>query len=75
MIPEIAADCPSFKLIEFNPRRRMRGARAARVQVADDGDWVWMDERDLRKNVELFGPHQGLLDAQAAYKRAGLVGR
>ena len=35
-----------FKFIEFNPRRAMRGANAARVEVTDgDGsDWLWMNK-------------------------------
>lgn len=35
---DLASDCPEFKFIEFNPRRKSRGAEAARV--AADGDWI-----------------------------------
>jgi hypothetical protein len=63
---ELASDCPEFKLLEFNPRRRMRGAEAARVEV--DGDWLWMSERDLKLNIETFGPHPELLKALEGYQ-------
>ncbi len=59
-----------FKFIEFNPRRAMRGADAARVEVTDadsEPEWMWMNKRDLSKNIKLFGKHPELLKAQAAY--------
>jgi len=30
---------------------------------------VWMSQTDIRKNIEEFGPQQGLLDAQEAYRK------
>lgn len=58
-----------FKFIEFNPRRAMRGADAARVEVTDAGEpqWLWMNKRDLSENIKLFGEHPELLKAKLAY--------
>lgn len=59
-----------FSLSEFNHVRYGRGADAARVDITeDDGEqhWLWMSKQDIRKNVMLFGPHIGLLDAASAY--------
>ena len=58
-----------FRFIEFNDRRRMRGAEAARVSVIEDGieDWIWMSKRDVSMNIKTFGPHPELVKAQLAY--------
>ena len=59
-----------FKFIEFNPRRAMRGADAARVEVTEatgESEWMWMSKRDLSKNIKLFGEHPELLKAKSAY--------
>ncbi|MEY8710495.1 hypothetical protein ABDM77_07390 [Mangrovibacter phragmitis] len=59
-----------FRLSEFNTTRYSRGADAARVDITeDDGDqhWLWMSPRDIEKNVMLFGPHLGFLQAAARY--------
>lgn len=60
-----------FRFIEFNPRRELRGAKAARVAVIEDGeeDWLWMDKRDIKLNIKEFGPHVELLKAQLAYSK------
>lgn len=65
---QLADDCPPFLLVEFNPRRKSRGADAARVQVDDDGDWLWMSKSDLKMNITDFGPHPELLKALEHYK-------
>lgn len=60
-----------FKLQRFNPRRAMRSAPAAEVLVSVDGedtDLLWMDLRDIKRNIKEFGPHPGLLDAKEAYR-------
>lgn len=62
-----------FRLIEFNVRRRMRGANAARVEVYEDDndkDFVllWMSEKDIRANMREFGPSPELDKALAAYR-------
>ena len=60
----------NFRLMEFNSVRLGRGADAAKVGIVqDDGerDWLWMSKQDIKKNVMLFGPHLGLLQAAAAY--------
>lgn len=61
-----------FVLDEYNARRNMRGAEAARVFVSyDDGktwDWLWMSKKDIRKNIMEFGRHEELLKALDAYK-------
>lgn len=63
-----------FRFVEFNPRRALRGAEAARVAVIEDGqeDWLWMSKRDISKNIKQFGPHLELLKAQLAYVNGGL---
>jgi hypothetical protein len=64
-----------FRFVEFNPRRAMRGADAARVAVIEDGgdeDWLWMSVRDIAKNIKQFGPHQELLKARLAYHNGGM---
>lgn len=60
----------NFRLAEFNQVRYGRGADAARVDITeDDGSehWLWMSKQDIKKNVMLFGPHLGLLQAAASY--------
>lgn len=59
-----------FRLMEFNNVRLGRGADAAKVSIVNDEgerDWLWMSKQDIKKNVMLFGPHMGLLQAAAAY--------
>ena len=59
-----------FRLMEFNNVRLWRGADAAKVSIVqDDGerDWLRMSKQDIKKNVMLFGPHLGLLEAAQRY--------
>jgi hypothetical protein len=63
----IASDCPEFKFVEFNHRRKLRGVEAARVEV--DGEWLWMSKRDIKLNIRDFGPHPELLKALEAYSQ------
>ena len=58
---------PYFRFIEFNDRRAMRRADAARVEIDPDGEWLWMNRSDLKKNIDKFGPHPDLKKALAAY--------
>lgn len=62
-----------FKFIEFNPRRALRGAEAARVAVIENGeeDWLWMSKRDIANNIKQFGQHPELLKAKLAYSEGG----
>jgi hypothetical protein len=62
----MASDCPAFEFIEFNPRRKSRGAEAARVST--DGLWLWMSKSDIENNIRDFGPHPELLKALESYK-------
>ena len=55
-----------WRFIEFNERRAMRGAPAARVEV--DGDWLWMMPKDIRANIKDHGDHEELQKALKAYK-------
>lgn len=59
-----------FKFIEFNPRRAHRGADAARVEVIDGGEpqWLWMNKRDIAKNMMIFGRCPELVKAHDAYE-------
>lgn len=65
---------PSFRFEEFNPRRAMRGAPAARIWITPDVGqeefWVWMSAADLRKNLKTFGEHEGLRAGLVAYGKA-----
>jgi len=56
-----------WRFIEFNPRRDMRGADAARVEVGEDGEWLWMSKRDIKNNIRDFGDHPELQKALNAY--------
>ena len=62
-----------FKFIEFNPRRAMRGADAARVEVIDPQDpdggpgWLWMSRKDIKLNIRDHGDNPELQKALAAY--------
>lgn len=59
-----------FRFEEFNQRRHMRGAEAARVTwVNDQGeeDSLWMSPADIRGNILDHGPHYGLLVAASYY--------
>jgi len=57
---------PVFEFIEFNHRRKARGAKAARV--ACDGEWLWMSKRDIELNIRDFGPRPELLKAIENYR-------
>jgi len=58
-----------FRFDEFNPRRAMRGANAARVEIIDGDEttWLWMSKRDIAKNMMAFGRHPELVKAHDAY--------
>ena len=58
----------AWRFIEFNDRRAMRGAPAARVEVDKDGEWLWMTPKDIRSNIKDHGDHPELQKALAAYK-------
>ena len=70
-IPQIPAPEVSFRFVEFNERRAMRGKEAARVEVIEDGTEVfllWMSRKDIKDNIKEFGEDAELLKALAAYK-------
>lgn len=58
----IASDC---SLRRFNPRRALRGAPAAELEI--DGELLWMDRDDIRKNRILLGDLPGLVKAADHY--------
>lgn len=58
---------PYWRFIEFNPRRAMRGAEAARVEIDPTGEWLWMSKRDIKLNIRDHGDHPELQRALAAY--------
>lgn len=62
-------DAIVWRFIEFNPRRNLRGAPAARVEA--DGEWLWMTLKDIRNNIKEFGDHPELQKALNAYKTGG----
>lgn len=53
-------------LRRFNPRRAMRGAAAAEVEI--EGEILWMDRDDIRKNRIIFGDLPGLVKAADHYE-------
>jgi hypothetical protein len=61
----------TFRFEEYNPRRAMRGAPAARVWVDyHDGEgesWLWMDKSDIKANIKEFGECEALTQALKAY--------
>ena len=63
------ATSPQFKFIEFNQRRAIRGADAARVAVIENGQetWLWMSKLDISKNMMQFGRCSELTKAFQAY--------
>ena len=67
-----ATDCPefTFRFVDFNPIRHRRGEHAARVAVIVDDvedDILWMSEKDIRNNLEIFGESAALRTALAHY--------
>lgn len=66
-----------FIFDEYNPRRDFRGVEAARVYVSYDNEqyweWLWMSEKDIRKNIMTYGRHQELIKALDAYKKGDWV--
>lgn len=59
-----------FKFIEFNPRRAIRGADAARVEVTygdGESEWLWMSKSDISRNMMAFGRCDELTKAHQAY--------
>lgn len=60
----------NFQFVEFNKRRAMRGADAARVQCDDleTGVLLWMSKADIAKNMMTFGRHPELVKAYDAYE-------
>ena len=58
----------AWRFIEFNDRRWLRNAPAARVEVDTDGEWLWMTPKDIRANIKDHGDHPELQKALAAYK-------
>lgn len=63
----MTAEQAYFRFIEFNQRRALRGAEAARVEVDSDGEWLWMSKKDIKNNIRDFGPHPELDKALLAY--------
>jgi hypothetical protein len=65
---------PQFKFVEFNKRRQMRGAEAARIEIIHsegDHEELWMTAGDLQGNIRLFGEHEALTEALKAYGQGG----
>lgn len=71
---EASPQYPQFRFVEFNKRRQMRGAEAARVEIIHsegDHEYLWMSAGDLKGNIRLFGNHEALADALNAYAQGG----
>lgn len=59
---------PTFRFIDFNPRRASRGREAVRMEVEPDGQWLWMSRRDLENNIKQFGQCPELIKGRLAYQ-------
>lgn len=52
---------PTFRFVEYNPRRAQRGKEAVRVEVNYPTDptcepqLLWMSAEDIMENIESFG--------------------
>lgn len=57
-----------FKFVEFNPRRKARGAEACRVEVTDEHGtyWLWMSKSDIGRNMMEHGADDELQKAWEA---------
>lgn len=58
-MPENKIKLPQITFIDFNPRRNMRGADAARFDIVDEeGDKysLWMSKNDIKYNIKNL-PH------------------
>jgi len=72
---DTAEHLPTFRFVEFNPRRAQRGKEAARVEVNYPTDpecepcLLWMSPDDIMNNLESFGDNAELQKALAAYQR------
>lgn len=65
----------TFELIEFNTRRLIRGATAAKIAIFEDGEqinWLWMTPKDIRANLAEFGPSEALNTALVHYRIHGV---
>lgn len=65
---------PKYQFEEFNHRRAMRGAPAARVRVNDPEDeegtyLLWMSKADIGRNIMEFGRHHAFVEAWEAYAK------
>ena len=61
----------TFKIMQVNIRRMMRGAEAVQFGVFSDGtleDVVWMTKRDIEKNIEAFGECEAFTTGLLIYK-------
>lgn len=69
---DIETEIPTFRFVEFNPRRARRGKEAARVEVrysSGDTELLWMSPEDIMENLETFGDTPALQSALAAYQQ------
>lgn len=63
-----------FRLVRYNPRRKMRGVEAAEVEMTDFDDQrfcLWMSKRDCERNLaeSVDGDDvSGLRDALQSYR-------
>lgn len=66
----LGANDPSFRLVRFNPRRKIRKVGAAEVEITEAGQMfrLWMTEQDIKDNIVMFGRHPGLVAALEAYR-------
>lgn len=69
--PDAAIEAPpTFRFVEFNPRRKARNVEAARVEVKyvdGEKELLWMSRDDIQNNLTEFGQDGELLKALAAY--------
>ncbi len=78
-LDSVGENAITFRFDEFNPRRHMRGAEAARVYIDQhDGQgetWLWMSKKDAQANISEFGPSDDLEEVIKAYENKQFVTR
>lgn len=61
----------TYKFVDFNPIRKMRGAKAASLHLFIDGEsngYVWMNQKDIKNTIRDFGDSPELQKSLRCYQ-------